>query len=429
LKHQKIVLGATAFAAAFLFATSVSASSYTKGVDVANYQDSTQEYFAGLKNLGATFSIVKLGGSGGGEGTHYQNPKASAQLANSAQSGLNVAGYFWGQFGADQASAKHMAGLAVSDAQKFGLKQGSTIALDYEAGASSNKEANTAAIKAFMQAIKEAGYKPALYSGAYYMKTNVNIDEIGKDFGTCLWVASYKTLNSQTEPDFNYFPSMKYVAMWQYGDCWYNLSIDADTDLVGFISKGGVKINTPVKPTQAKNSNTTTKTYTVKSGDSWWKIANTVGLDMYQLAELNGKTISSVIHPGDILKINGTLKNNVSKSAAKNTKSAKTSATSAKTYTVRSGDSWWAIAKKYGISMYTLASLNGKSIYNTIYPGQKLKVSGSATSTSKTYYKVKSGDTVSKIAGKYGTTAAKIKNLNSLKNVNLIYVNENLRIK
>ncbi|WP_051006269.1 GH25 family lysozyme [Liquorilactobacillus vini] len=328
MKHKKIVLGATAFAAAFLFATSANASSYTKGVDVANYQDSTQEYFANLKSLGATFSIVKLGGSGGGEGTHYQNPKASAQLANGAKAGLNVAGYFWGQFGADQASAKHMASLAVSDAQKFGLKQGSTIALDYEAGASSDKEANTAAIKVFMQAVKDANYKPALYSGAYYMKTNVNIDEIGQAFGTCLWIASYKTLNSQTEPDFNYFPSMKYVAMWQYGDCWYNLSIDADADLVGFISSGGVKTSTPVKPTQAQNSNNTAKTYVVKSGDSWWKIANTVGLDMYQLAELNGKTISSVIHPGDVLKINGTLKNNVSKSAAKNNSKAKMNAKS-----------------------------------------------------------------------------------------------------
>lgn len=234
-------------------------------------------------------------------------------------------------------------------------------------------------------------------------------------------------MNSQTSPDFRYFPSLPYVAMWQYGSNVYG--INGDVDLLNIISSGDVKNNTPVKPTQAQNSNTTTKTYTVKSGDSWWKIANTVGLDMYQLAELNGKTISSVIHPGDVLKINGTLKNNVSKSAAKNTKSTKTSATSAKAYTVKSGDSWWAIANRHGISMYTLASLNGKSIYSTIYPGQVLKVSGSTTSTSKTYYKVKSGDTVSKIAGKYRTTAAKIKALNSLKNVNLIYVNESLRVK
>jgi LysM repeat protein len=110
--------------------------------------------------------------------------------------------------------------------------------------------------------------------------------------------------------------------------------------------------------------------------------------------------------------------------------SSTTTNQTAKTYTVKSGDSWWAIANRYGISMYTLASLNGKSIYSTIYPGQVLKVSRSASISSlKVYYKVKSGDTVSTIATEYGTTVAKIKTLNSLKNVNLIYVNETLRVK
>jgi LysM repeat protein len=43
-------------------------------------------------------------------------------------------------------------------------------------------------------------------------------------------------------------------------------------------------------------------------------------------------------------------------------------------YTVQSGDSWWTIASKYGISMYTLAANNGKSINTTIYPGQSLMI-------------------------------------------------------
>ena len=43
-------------------------------------------------------------------------------------------------------------------------------------------------------------------------------------------------------------------------------------------------------------------------------------------------------------------------------------------YTVRSGDSFWSIASKYGISMYTLAANNGKSIYNLIYPGESLYI-------------------------------------------------------
>ncbi|QAS02220.1 LysM peptidoglycan-binding domain-containing protein [Lactiplantibacillus plantarum] len=35
-------------------------------------------------------------------------------------------------------------------------------------------------------------------------------------------------------------------------------------------------------------------------------------------------------------------------------------------------DSWWVIAQRNGLNMYTLASQNGDSIYSTIYPGTKL---------------------------------------------------------
>ncbi|WP_045628563.1 LysM peptidoglycan-binding domain-containing protein, partial [Lacticaseibacillus paracasei] len=43
------------------------------------------------------------------------------------------------------------------------------------------------------------------------------------------------------------------------------------------------------------------------------------------------------------------------------------SVSSGSTYTVQFGDSWWSIAYKYGMSMYTLASTNGKSIYSVIH--------------------------------------------------------------
>ncbi|MCG0627052.1 LysM peptidoglycan-binding domain-containing protein [Lactiplantibacillus plantarum] len=43
-------------------------------------------------------------------------------------------------------------------------------------------------------------------------------------------------------------------------------------------------------------------------------------------------------------------------------------------YTVVSGDSWWKIAQQNGLSMTTLAAQNGKSIYSTIYPGDKLLI-------------------------------------------------------
>ena len=146
--NRKWLLSLTILVGLFLMAIPVSAD--TLGIDVASYQGSTQEYFQNFKSKGAEFALVKLGGRGGGEGSHYQNPKASAQLANAQAVGMSVGGYFWGQFGANQNEARYHAQLAVGDAKRVGLKQGAVIALDYEAGATNNKQANTQAIKTFM---------------------------------------------------------------------------------------------------------------------------------------------------------------------------------------------------------------------------------------------------------------------------------------
>ena len=45
------------------------------------------------------------------------------------------------------------------------------------------------------------------------------------------------------------------------------------------------------------------------------------------------------------------------------------------------------------------------------------------------YYTVKSGDTHSKIASKYGTSIAKLVSLNNIKNPNLIYAGQKLRVR
>ena len=43
-------------------------------------------------------------------------------------------------------------------------------------------------------------------------------------------------------------------------------------------------------------------------------------------------------------------------------------------YTVKSGDSFWSIGSKYGVSMYTIAQRNGMSINHVIHPGQTLLI-------------------------------------------------------
>lgn len=388
-----------------LFLCGQNAQANRLGQDVSSYQLSDFDYMLQRKQLGSEFTIVKLGGSGGFEGEHYQNPKASAQLANASKSGQDVAGYFWGQFGSDRLLAQKMARYAVADAHRTGLKQGAAIALDYEQGASISSTANTDAVIEFMSAIKDAGYKPLLYSGAYYMKRYVDIERIGKQFGTCLWVASYKTTGLQLAPDFAYFPSMNYVAMWQFADNWHGT--DGNVELVSVI-KGDVKNAVAVKPTVTVSGSY----YTIRPGDSWWSIANRFGMDMYQLAQLNGMSVNTVIHPGQKIRVKGTIKN-----GAKPVKNTNTSF-----YVVKPGDSWWSIAAKHGLSMYALASRNGKTIYTVIHPGDKLTISGQTSRT----YTVRRGDTLSSIASRLGVSVSHLVQTNHIGNPNLIFVGQRL---
>ena len=75
--------------------------------------------------------------------------------------------------------------------------------------------------------------------------------------------------------------------------------------------------------------------------------------------------------------------------------------------------------------MYAFAELNNIKDINRIYPGQCLKIPNYKV----IYYTVQSGDTVTKIANKYGLLVQDIVRLNGLENANLIYVGQQLRVK
>ena len=95
-----------------------------------------------------------------------------------------------------------------------------------------------------------------------------------------------------------------------------------------------------------------------------------------------------------------------------------------KTYTVKSGDTLSQIAKKHNTTVKNLQSINNIKNPNLIYPNQKIKITGS---TKNKIYTVKSGDTLSQIAKKLGTTTKKLQSKNNIKNANLIYPNQKIK--
>ena len=99
-------------------------------------------------------------------------------------------------------------------------------------------------------------------------------------------------------------------------------------------------------------------------------------------------------------------------------------------YKVKPGDTLSEIAQKYGTTVDEISELNNISNPNLIYINQILKIKNNMSNNENyIYYKVKSGDTLSEIAQKYGTTVNEISELNNISNPNLIYINQVLKIK
>ena len=201
-------------------------------------------------------------------------------------------------------------------------------------------------------------------------------------------IATYEGETIPSLPESgNYYVVQNGDSLWKIANM-YGTTVDTLKSLNGLTSNNltvGQILEVP------GSSSSTSGTYTVKSGDSLWKIAKQYGLTVAELKSLNGLT-SDNLSIGQVLKVSN---------------SGGTSG-STNTYTVKAGDSLWNIANKYGITVNELKSLNNLTS-NNLSIGQVLKVpSGGNT------YTVQSGDSLWSIANRYGITVNELKNLNGL---------------
>ena len=100
-------------------------------------------------------------------------------------------------------------------------------------------------------------------------------------------------------------------------------------------------------------------------------------------------------------------------------------------YYVKAGDSLSKLARRYSVTVSALAHANGLKTTSYVYVGQRLWIPA-AQSTHQTgcasYYYVKHGDTLSKIARWYGANYANLAQANGIWNASHIYVGQRICI-
>lgn len=144
--------------------------------------------------------------------------------------------------------------------------------------------------------------------------------------------------------------------------------------------------------------------YTVKRGDTLYKIASQFNTTVDTLKQLNNLT-SDTLQIGQVLKVSEILPSQTT------------------IYTVKKGDTLYEIASQFNTTVDTLKQLNNLT-NNTLYIGQQLKIPSKSSEetdngTEYVIYEVQKGDSLWLIAKTYGITVDDLIKLNNLTSTNL----------
>lgn len=400
-----------------------------QGVDWAVYQGAQGKFGYGSDK----FSISQIGGYNANG--LYDQWTYKSQVASTIAQGKRAHTYIWYDTWGSMSIAKTTLDYFLP---KIQTPKGSIVALDFEHGASSNKQANTDTILYGMRRIKQAGYTPMYYSYKPFTLQYVNYQQILAEFPNSLWMAAYPNYSVTPSPVWSVFPSMEGVAIYQFTSTYVAGGLDGNIDLTGITDNGyngSIKDDdgkvtvkpetTPPAVEQGQEANETSKKeietgFKVKvnfAAINWLTgeaIPQWVKGNSYTVKEVNG---NRVLLDGIMSWIN-----------RKDVEIIETNATSpaqsSDFHVVKNGETLSGIAAKYNTSYQSLASLNGLANPNLIFIGQQLKVKGSVASNR--IYTVGLGETLSSIAYKLGVNYQVLAQKNGLSNPNLIYPNQQI---
>ncbi|WP_436666801.1 GH25 family lysozyme [Latilactobacillus sakei] len=380
MKKNKLMKLVVATMAAILFAQATTglaqAAKGDQGPDWSKYQG----YSGKLGYATDKFVLIQPGGTYGG--TYIDQLTYQSQVNVAKSNGLKVHHYLWYGVGGSSELGVKVVDRYMPQIESNAPK-GSIVALDYEDGASGSVKANTDAVLAGMDRVARYGYTPMYYSYKPFTLAHIDYRRIIQRYPNSLCIAAYPNYSVTPKPNYAVFPSMDGIGIWQFTSTYTAGGLDGNVDLTGVTDSGYSK--QPSKPvTPPSNNNqvanqdyaqngtfTTNTTVNVRSGIA------------------NNSPVVATYAPGQSLNynhiyiVNGVVKGRYTSYSGQQRYASlglipgqsfgtRTTTTTSRHYIIQYGDSFWSIANKLGVNMYTLAANNGKSINAMIYPGQTL---------------------------------------------------------
>lgn len=220
-----------------------------------------------------------------------------------------------------------------------------------------------------------------------------------------LWAAQYGADEPSANGKWREWVGFQYTDEGRVGGIYGNVDRNIFTEGI-FLSDSG-RIDGEKRTTV--RARTRALTVYVRAGDTLWAIAREYGTTVEAIARENRIVDPNRIFAGERLRI---------------TLPARGSGE--EIYNVRRGDTPISIAGKFGVTLSALEDRNGLERGETIYAGDKLSIPGARMSGE--FYVVRPGDTLFYISRRTGVPIRTLVGINRIKNPDLIYAGEHLKL-